>query len=224
MHFEYLLFNLLVICGPLFFSFDRKVAFYRLWPRTMAAVLLSIVPYVTWDILVSGRHWYFNPNYTLNTRWLGLPPGEWLFFITVPFACVFVWQVLDFYLKDRHFSLKLLYFSIPFLLISGIVLLFYHLEYTALAALSLALVLIADILFKTRILDMKQSGPFFLLLLLLILVFNGYLTGRPLVLYYDQYNLGLRIFTIPVEDFLFGISHIVLTLFFFELIGRRRVE
>jgi lycopene cyclase domain-containing protein len=42
------------------------------------------------------------------------------------------------------------------------------------------------------------------MMVLATLVFNGFLTARPVVLYGEAFQLGLRIYTIPVEDFLYG--------------------
>ncbi|MEM1010483.1 MAG: lycopene cyclase domain-containing protein, partial [Myxococcota bacterium] len=40
----------------------------------------------------------------------------------------------------------------------------------------------------------------------LTFVFNGYLTARPVVLYGRSYQLDLRLWTIPIEDFIYGFS------------------
>jgi lycopene cyclase domain-containing protein len=45
---------------------------------------------------------------------------------------------------------------------------------------------------------------FFIILTVLTLFFNGILTSLPIVIYDNSYNLGLRIFSIPLEDFIYG--------------------
>ena len=92
MKIEYLLFNILIISGPLALSFDQRVRYVKHWRRALLASLFTLVPFVAWDALVSGRHWWFNHDFTLSLRILDLPLGEWLFFITVPFACLFIWE------------------------------------------------------------------------------------------------------------------------------------
>lgn len=47
-------------------------------------------------------------------------------------------------------------------------------------------------------------------------IFNGYLTWRPVVIYGREFFLGLRLGTIPLEDFLFGFSMIALTVVIWE--------
>ncbi len=50
---------------------------------------------------------------------------------------------------------------------------------------------------------------------------NGYLTGRPIVLYNPEYFLGIRLGTIPVEDFLYGFGLITITLVLWEYFVRK---
>jgi lycopene cyclase domain-containing protein len=55
-----------------------------------------------------------------------------------------------------------------------------------------------------------------------MLVFNGYLTWRPVVLYGEAYQLGLRIYTIPIEDFGYGYALILLCRILYEFLKRRQ--
>ncbi len=104
MHSEYLLFNIIVISGPFFLSFDRKVAFYKKWPAVFLAILPAFFIFLCWDALVTGRHWWFNPAFTLDFKIFGLPPGEFLFFITVPYSALLVWEVLAAYFRNKQLS------------------------------------------------------------------------------------------------------------------------
>jgi lycopene cyclase domain-containing protein len=53
------------------------------------------------------------------------------------------------------------------------------------------------------------------------LIFNGYLTSRPIVLYGTGFFLGLRLGTIPLEDFMFGFSMIALSVVLWEYFRTR---
>jgi lycopene cyclase domain-containing protein len=57
-------------------------------------------------------------------------------------------------------------------------------------------------------------------LLIPFFVVNGILTGsvieQPVVWYNNQENLGIRLFTIPVEDIFYGLELMVLTILFYE--------
>ena len=217
MKYEYILFNLLVITGPLALSFDRRVRFVTHWRKALLTVLIAMVPFVSWDALVTGRHWWFNDAYTLDVRLGGLPPGEWLFFVTVPFACLFTWEVLKGYFANPPLPRlarvgRLLHLLIP----AGVILFVLGKEYTGLALLALGLVAVLDRLLHTNIFRQKLTYPFLAISTAFMLIFNGYLTARPVVLYGESYQLGLRIFTIPVEDFVYGYALLLLCLVVFE--------
>lgn len=49
-----------------------------------------------------------------------------------------------------------------------------------------------------------------------MIIVNGYLTYRPIVIYNPSYYLNIRFFSIPVEDFLFGFSLIYFNLIIWE--------
>ena len=94
MNSEYLLLNILILAGPLALSFDKRVRFYSYWPKLFPSIGIVMMLFIVWDGLVTDRHWFFNTSYTLPVRLFNLPIGEWLFFITVPYSCIFTWEVL----------------------------------------------------------------------------------------------------------------------------------
>ena len=91
---EYLLFNLVVVAGPLLAGRYPPTSFRHRWIPALVAAITVAVPFVAWDALVTGRHWTFNEAYT-SVRLLGLPLGEWAFFLTVPLACSSTWEMLS---------------------------------------------------------------------------------------------------------------------------------
>ncbi len=220
MKFEYLLFNLIILTGPIVFSFDKTVVYYKNWVRALFATLLSLVPFIIWDIWVTGKHWHFNTQYTTDLRILGLPPGEWLFFITVPFACLFIWEILSTKNNANVFFKIPVKIVAPILLALIVVFFVTKKEYTFLVFTSLLIVILLDQILETNLLFQQKTIRLLLIVTGLILIFNGYLTARPVVLYDDTVNLGVRIFTIPLEDFFYGISHVLLTVIFYERLER----
>jgi len=50
---------------------------------------------------------------------------------------------------------------------------------------------------------------------------NGYPTGRGIVIYERRYYLGLRLGSIPLEDFLFGFSMASVTLIYWEYFKKK---
>lgn len=94
-------------------------------------------------------------------------------------------------------------------------------EYTILAVLSVFFALVLDIKLKVRVLTRKEYYVFLLVILLFKFLVNGYLTGKYIVMYNPSFFLGLRIGSIPLEDFLFGFSMVTLTIIFWEYFKRR---
>ncbi|HNR68759.1 MAG TPA: lycopene cyclase domain-containing protein [bacterium] len=221
---EYLLFNLLVAVGPAILSFDRQVHYHNKWGHALTAAALVAPIFLFWDAAVTGRHWQFSSEHTLPFRLLGLPIEEWLFFLTVPFACLFVWEILK--TKNRAqqwIDQSQIYLLSGLFVPAAVVLLVVGKEYTGLALLAFGVAVAGDRIVKSNILQQKRTGHFFILYWLMVLVCNGYLTARPVVIYDSAYQLGFRILTIPIEDFIYGSAHILLVLIVYEkLLARHR--
>ena len=64
MNAEYLIFNIVVAAGPIACSFEKRVYFFARWHQAIAAVLVIAVPFIIWDALVAGSHWWFNERFT----------------------------------------------------------------------------------------------------------------------------------------------------------------
>ncbi len=216
-HFEYVYFNILVLLGPFLLSFDRKVRFVRQWPKVFLAVAAAAVPFLVWDILVTGRHWWFNSDFLIGIYLFDVPLEEWLFFITVPFASLFIWEVLRYYYPggQNRYSKKFYFFALIFLA-GGIIALWAGKEYTAITGIAFAGVMLSDRLLKTHVLLHRNIVGYLLILMLLMAIFNGYLTARPVVLYQPLYQLNWRLLTIPIEDFFYGYTLILLATLIYE--------
>jgi len=217
MNTEYLIFNLIVISGPLSLSFDRRVHFVDKWKNVFKAILISLVVFVAWDAIVTGRHWWFNDQFTLGINIFRLPIEEWLFFITIPYASLFIWEVFAAYFKNRVYPKmqivrSILIFGIPV----GIILFLMGEEYTGLVLIALAMVALLDWKLKTNIFIQLRTVQYLAISALAMLIFNGYLTWRPVVMYSEAYQLNARIFTIPIEDFGFGYALILLCTILYE--------
>jgi len=94
-------------------------------------------------------------------------------------------------------------------------------EYTILASVSVILVIILDFVLRTRLILNKKFWVFWIVMFILIFIVNGYLTWRPIVIYGDEFYLHIRLFTIPIEDFLFGFSLITSNIIIWEFITAR---
>jgi len=89
-------------------------------------------------------------------------------------------------------------------------------EYTLLAVASVFITVIIDRMTKVRLLNRLEFYIYLLVIMLFKLLVNGFLTGQNIVMYNPGFFLGLRIGSIPLEDFFFGFSMITLTIIFWE--------
>lgn len=94
-------------------------------------------------------------------------------------------------------------------------------DYTILVIAGSIIVVVLDLILGTRILRQKLFWVFWLVVTVLMVVVNGYLTWRPIVIYNEAKMLGVRLFTIPLEDFFFGFSLIGLNLIIWEYFNRK---
>lgn len=202
---EYLLFNILVAGGPLLLTLMPAVGFARRGRRLLGAALIVAIPFVIWDAAVTGRHWWFDGRYTMGFRPFGLPLEEVLFFLSVPYACGFLWETV---MRPARPQLRAgtasIYVAAALALALGLGLFASGREYTGLALSALALAIVLDDALGTGLCRQPRFWLFLLAVVGLNFVFNGYLTGRPVVHYDPRYQLDLRIGTVPVEDFVYG--------------------
>lgn len=98
-------------------------------------------------------------------------------------------------------------------------------EYTISVVIVTVLAVLTDLfILKTRLVLSKKFWIFWVVMTVLFFVINGYLTWRPIVIYGQQFFLNIRLFTIPLEDFLFGFSLITLNIAIWEYYNSRWVK
>ncbi len=213
MHSEYFIFNALVVFFPVVLSFWRRTFFLPHWPAALLAVSGTSVPFIVWDAAVTGRHWWFNERFISGMKLGPLPIEEVLFFFTMPFACLFTWQVVF----DKRSGRTVPSWPLALCLPAGVLMfLTKQPEYTSAAVLALG---VAALLARKTLSD-SRTYVFLFVVALLNVVFNGYLTGRPVVLYGPAHQLGVRIFTVPVEDFIYGSALVLMNLAVFRALSR----
>jgi lycopene cyclase domain-containing protein len=223
----YLLINLLSISIPLVLSFDKKVHYYKRWKYLLPAIFLTLLIFIIWDIYFTHIGiWGFNPLHLSGIEIVNLPLGEWLFFITVPYSSVFLYDVYKAYVKKdllARAAPKISAFLMGFLLFMGLA----NTDrlYTSVTFISLA-VFIGLVQYVFRLGFMGRFYLSYAVVLIPFLIVNGVLTGsyipEEVVWYNDEENLSRRIFTIPVEDIFYGMLLILMNVFFYELFMKKK--
>ncbi len=225
--YTYLLINFFAILIPFIVSFDRRNYFYAKWKYLFPAIAITGLFFILWDMLYTSMGiWGFNPRYLTGIYIVNLPLEEILFFITIPFACVFTYDSLNYLIKKDLFGnfSRIISFVLVALLII-IALLNLGKLYTSVTFLLTA----AFILFHEIVLKSPYMGRFYFTYMFLLIPFfiiNGLLTGTLIeeqVVWYDNaHNLSVRILTIPVEDSVYALLLILMNVTLFEYFKKDR--
>ena len=220
----YLLLNLGSISIPLVYSFHPKIQFYRRWKALAIALLVSMTAYIIWDVIFTAKGiWGFNPEYLVGWYLFGLPIEEWLFFICIPYASIFThFTLIKIYpgFKLGIGITKIITWLILILLVLAI-LINLGKAYTVVNGVFSIVILLVTMVKKPAILSHYYLT--YSVILIPFIIVNGILTGSfikdEVVWYNNAENLGVRLFTIPVEDTFYGFSLILLSILIIELLS-----
>ncbi len=95
-------------------------------------------------------------------------------------------------------------------------------EYTCLSIIFAILTLLADKWSRVNVFKRKEFYLFIVIILGFKFLVNGYLTQSGIVVYNPEYFLGIRLGSIPLEDFIFGFSLVSLSVIFWEKFKEKR--
>jgi lycopene cyclase domain-containing protein len=215
----YYLFNLLVFMPVLLLSIFTDVQPHKDWRTLLRCVLFVSLPFMYWDIWAANEgHWGFNPEYVTTFRFLNVPVEEFLFFITVPFACLYVWGVIKkHYRAKKQISTSLLTVILSLGLLASFLLLTANWGNGYTRSAGAAFLLTIALLWRQKTLVCsRQFWMFQVVLLGLFVLANSALTALPVITYGEASYIGFRIGTIPLEDFFFNFALINLWLLVWE--------
>jgi lycopene cyclase domain-containing protein len=214
--YTYLLINLGSIAVPFLFSFEKRLGFRRYWKALFPAIAITAAFFIVWDhFLTAWGVWGFNPDYLIGWWIWGLPVEEWMFFFTIPYACVFTYSSLNTLMaRDLLGPYARNITSVWFVIVTCTALSNTDKLYTGIK-LSLTALMLAYVWWKNP----GWLGRFYrsyLVSLIPFLLVNGLLTSLPVVTYNDLENLGVRIYTIPIEDTQYTLLLLLMNVTLFE--------
>ena len=218
-----LYFILLTASGavPLLLSFDKRLQFYKQWKYVFPSILLVALVYIVFDVNFTNQGiWGFNPKYLSGIYLFTLPLEEILFFIVIPYASIFLHESIREYFPKLEIPKSMNKGLLIALILVSLLIAVFNADksYTFYISLKLAIALLLVLLLRSRI-----TRSFFItfgVILIPFLIVNGILTGSfiegEVVWYNNTENLGVRIFTIPIEDFAYAFSMILYNLLLIE--------
>lgn len=240
-HYYYLLVNLGCFLVPFLFSFHPRLQFIKHFKSAIISIAVMMLVFIPWDIFFTSRGiWGFNETYTIGIKLAGLPLEEYLFFICIPYACLFTYhcfQVLIREIKGTIIYKTLSWMSAVVFLITAMM----HTDeaYTFAAHLLASSFLFIHLLF-IRPTHLVRFMHMLVIILIPFILSNGILTGisfweyplinthpeeirEKIVWYNNSENLGIRIFSMPVDDIAYGLFMLLLTTTVYEKLKSRSV-
>jgi lycopene cyclase domain-containing protein len=187
------------------------------WKAVFSAIIITAIFFIIWDVIFTKIGvWSFNPRYHSGIEFFDLPIEEWLFFICIPYASIFIHFAFHYFypkvaLTDK--TVKVIYWILTLVLLP-IIFINYNKLYTVINYSVLVLLLTYTVFKAPTILN-----TFFITFLIILIPFsivNGILTGsfieEPVVFYNNAENLGIRLGTIPIEDIGYAFSMLLMSL------------
>lgn len=217
----YLIIDLGAISIPLLASFHKRLRFDRQFVNLLPALLLTMLVFIPWDMAKTHfRIWGFNPRYITGFYIGNLPVEEWLFFLVIPYACIFTYHALNVLISKEVIGKSAFLvseFLAATLILTGLIYITHI--YTSVTFIFTGIFLLIHSLYLKK----DYLGRFFLMYLVTLIPFfivDGLLTGswipEEVVFYSQQHIIGIRLGTIPVEDMIYGMLMLLMNLTWFE--------
>ena len=222
----YLIINILIIIVPLFFTFEQNIKFYKKLPRLFLSILVVGSVYVLWDSFAASRgDWSFNEKYLIGIRLCNLPLEEILFFLSVPYAIIFLYETGKFYFSNNlqtELPYKRSFYNIISILLFLIALIFLKQDYTFIVLFfTSSFILLANLIYP----ELLRSKLYWLLILFSFIPFfivNYFLTSLPIITYNSHAVWEIRLVTIPMEDIFYSFSMNSFYLFAYLMFSERK--
>lgn len=204
-NYYYLLLMLLTLSYPLLRSFEYRVRFVRYWPGVFLGTAVMCLIFIPWDVWFTATGvWGFNDRYISGIFIANLPVEEWMFFFFVPFACAFIYEVLNYFVAGDPLGGVQNKITAALIFLSFVLSVVYVDRLYTFTTFSL---LCLFLLWHLLINKSPFLGKFYLAFLIIqipFLLVNGALTGlftpEPVVWYNNAENMGLRLLSIPLDD------------------------
>jgi len=222
-HYLYLLVLAFTLSYPLFKSFEDKIRFYKKWKFLFPAILITSVFFIGWDIWFTHmKIWHFNTDAVVGLFIFGLPLEEWLFFFITPFSCIFIHEVMLYFVKK---DLPATVTKTITLTLAAICLVIAAIYYEQIYSFIVFLLLGLSLLIHHFIIRSNYLGRFYITWAVCIVPFllvDGIITGWPIVIYNNLENTNVRIYCIPVEDLFYGMLQILQVVGIYEYLKQKR--
>ncbi len=218
--FFYFILLAITISYPLAQSFERRLQFHTKWRKIILYSLVMMLLFIPWDIWFTQENvWAFSKEYTVGFKIFSLPIEEWLFFLVVPFSCVFIYEVLNYFFRKDLDSkpYQIISFALAsFLLVLSVI--YSDRLYTLVCFTLTSLALFILGIHKPKWIGLFFRG--FIVSFIPFILINGFLTGSftefPVVIYNPSEIIGIRLLNIPIEDSMYCLLMLLIVIAFYN--------
>ncbi len=224
-NYLYLIINLSAIFIPIIFSFHKRLNFHHHFRSFILGFFFMFPLFMLWDVYFTKIGvWGFNSNYLMGFSFYNLPIEECLFFLCIPFSCIFTYHVV-FTLSKNKADFESKKWS---LVVSIIFLVFGLIHYNKMYTLTTFILLSIVIFIAPYFVNMRIFFKTFLILQIPFFMVNGVLTGsiieNQVVWYNNNENLSIRLGTIPIEDVFYALLMLLLVMIGYQLGLKRQKQ
>lgn len=201
----YLIFNIAILLTSALLAIRFNVKPLHI-KRLAKCYLLVSLPFVLWDMWALSRgHWSFNTMYTLDKYLFNIAVEEVLFFITVPLICLIVFLII---LRSNKHSTTSMKAHLPIIMIGlfagYLMIISPALSYTQVVGVVGLTFCGMLLVMRPKVLYLQAFWSYQIILLVMFILANTFLTSLPIIIYSQEAIVGFRIGTIPLEDFLYN--------------------
>lgn len=219
--------NILSFFMPFAFSFERKrMHFIQFWKPFFTSIFIVGMFFILWDIYFASQDvWGFNDQYLIGLRIFNLPLEEWLFFLLIPYASVFIHYSLEYFFPKVILREKptLAITAILFVISAGVVIMNTDKIYTLCSFGLFALLMLGQLIYRWE--EAQRFYISFIIIYLPFYIVNNALTGNysenPVVFYDNEEILGIRVGTMPLEDSFYCYTLLYSIVLLFEYLKKK---
>lgn len=212
---------------PFAFSFERKrMHFIQYWKPYFLAILVVGLFFIIWDIYFTATDvWGFNDQYLVGLKIFNLPLEEWMFFLLIPYASVFIHYSLEYFFPKIILREKptLAITAVLFVISVGVAIMNTDKIYTLCSFGLFAILMLGQLIYRW-----KEAQRFYISFIIIYIPFyfvNNALTGNysenPVVYYNSSEILGFRVGTMPLEDSFYCFTLLYSIVLLFEYLKKK---
>ena len=223
-HFTYLFLMLATLIISSIFSFNKRIQFFRKLKYLLPAIIFTSAIFILWDVRFTQLNvWSFNPEFITGLTILNLPVSEWLFFISVPYFSMLIYETLKIKLGQFEKPNFFLALSLVLLVVSGLLAWYSRQKVFTFFTFFLLTIYFGYTIFRNRF--KPHYTKFYLAYVIALIPFfiiRVVQTELPVIIYNSAHIIGNRILNVPVENLGYFFLHFLMNVTIYEYLKERQ--